>query len=54
VCLPDRQQLRIQWDKFTAPSLTEQIPVLVQAVAAGLLDVEEARGYMGLMPKGGR
>jgi hypothetical protein len=54
VCLPDRQQLRIQWDKFTAPSLAEQIPVLVQAVAAGLLDVEEARGYMGLMPKGGR
>ena len=45
-------RIRIEWDRFTAPNLAEQIGPLVNAVNAGIMTVDEARTRMGLVPLG--
>lgn len=47
-CLPFGTTVRVNWATFTAPDLVQQIPVMVSAVAAGLIDRAEARKLMGL------
>jgi len=46
--MPYGTTLRIAWQMFTAPDITAQIPVLVQAVDAGIITTAEARGLMGM------
>jgi len=46
--LPYGTTLRIAWQMFTAPDITTQIPVLVQAVGAGIMTAEEARALLGM------
>lgn len=47
---PYGSDLRIRWDLFTAPNLTEQVPTIVAAVQAGVLTKDEGRLYLGLEP----
>lgn len=46
--LPYPSQLRVQWAAYTAPDITSQVGPMAQAVAAGLMTADEARGLMGL------
>ena len=46
--LPYGTTLRIAWQMFTAPDIATQVPVLVQAVGAGIMTAEEARALLGM------
>jgi HK97 family phage portal protein len=46
--LPAGQRAEIRWAEYTASSLEERIPMLVQAVNAGLMTVGEARESLQL------
>lgn len=44
---PYGTKMRVNWQTFTAPDITQQVGPLVEAVGAGLLSIEEARLLMG-------
>lgn len=46
--LPYGTRVSVHWASFTAASFEIQVPMLAQAVAAGLMTEMEARQYMGL------
>jgi hypothetical protein len=48
--LPIGQHVEIAWSDYTAASLEESVPVLVQAVQAGVMTVDEARRHLRLPP----
>ncbi|MFN2344759.1 MAG: phage portal protein [Dermatophilaceae bacterium] len=50
--LPTRRDMRIDFSELTRPDPTQQYPALNDAIASGLLDIDEARAQIGLPPKG--
>jgi HK97 family phage portal protein len=52
--LPNGRDMRIDFSELTRPDPTQQYPALNDAIASGLLDIDEARAQIGLPPKGTR
>jgi HK97 family phage portal protein len=50
--LPNGRDMRIDFSELTRPDPTQQYPALNDAIASGLLDIDEARAQIGLPPKG--
>jgi HK97 family phage portal protein len=51
--LPGGRDMRIDFSELTRPDPLQQYPALNDAIASGLLDIDEARAQIGLPPKEG-
>lgn len=51
--LPYGQSMEIDWGQFSEGTFAARVPIVVQAVSAGLMTHREGRQYLGLAPRTG-